>query len=282
MAHTVTADFWRDYIDSLQQHLLSKGFIATGNEKDDELFIAHFNWMRRRITSEPRTVHVPANFQAPAQFACEVSAIQKDIEAGTDVTPRLSKRIMDWAYTDAMLSDWGVFHFHLGSSVGTDGFTTRTGSLLFARVDDTNAYFLGVFDHRSWTNEDLVEIVHANWPETIQRYKVDGVQLPGQPTSDERKQLRAARINASVQLKDGTVYQPIGGGMASDSTPIEISLELINARRSCRKGQKMAEAELLKQIGQSQADRSLAMRLELNHATAFAVEDTTGFRLQLW
>lgn len=282
VAHTIVADFWRDYIDTLKQHLGKKGLIASGNEQDKDFFIAHFNWLHRRITPNPRTVHVPTNFQMPAQFTREVDTVRKDIEAGTDITPRLSRLIMDWAYTDPMLSDWGVYHLHIGSSLDPDGFTARTGCLLFARFDDASAYLLGVFDHKSWTNQDLVEIVHANWPKTIERYKLDVTQLRWQPSSDERKKLRAAGINASVQLKDGTVYQPIGGGMASDGTPVDISFKLVNTRRSCRQGQKVATTELLRRMGRSEPDQSLTMRLELDGTSAFAVEDTTGFRLNLW
>ncbi|MFL6603056.1 MAG: hypothetical protein ACJ8R9_17250 [Steroidobacteraceae bacterium] len=282
MAHTIIANFWQDYIDTLKQHLLSKGFIASGNEQDKDVFIAHFNWLHRRIAPKPRTVHVPINFQAPAQFTSEVATIRKDIEAGTDITPRLSRRIADWAYTDSMLSDWGIYHLHLGSSLDPDGFRARTGPLLFVRLDDANAYFLGVFDHKSWTNPDLIEIVHVNWPKTIERYKLDVTQLNWEPTSDERKKLRAVGINASVRLKDGTVYQPIGGGMASDGTPVDIALRLANTRRSYRQGQKVAETELLKQVGLSMPDQSLTMRLELDLTNAFAVEDSTGFRLKLW
>jgi hypothetical protein len=282
VANTIIANFWQDYIDALKQHLLSNGFIASGNEQDKDFFIAHFNWLHRRIAPKPRTVHVPMSFQVPAQFTSEVAIIRKDIEAGTDITPRLSRRITDWAYTDSMLSDWGVYHLHLGGSLDPDGFRARTGPLLFVRLDDANAYFLGLFDHKSWANPDLIEIVHANWPKTIERYKLDVTQLNWQPTSDERKKLRAVGINASVQLKDGTVYQPIGGGMASDGTPVDIALRLANTRRSCRQGQKVAETELLKRMGQSAPDQSLTMRLELNLTNAFAVEDVTGFRLKLW
>src|SRR5690606_32751061 len=138
----------RDYIDALKQHLKGNGFVASGNEQDEDFFIAHFNWLHRRITPKPRTVHVPTGFYVPAQFTREVDAISKDIKAGTDITPRLSRLITEWAYTDSMLSDWGVYHLHLGNSLYPDGFMARTGPLLFARFDDTDAYLLGVFDHR--------------------------------------------------------------------------------------------------------------------------------------
>lgn len=282
MAQTIIADFWRDYIDALKQHLLENGFIASGNEQDEDLFIAHFNWLHRRISPKPRIVHAPNNLQVPAQFTREVDTIRRDIEAGVSITPRLSRRITDWASKDSMLSDWGVYHIHLGSLLDADGFMARTGPLLFARFDDASAYLLGVFDHGSWTNQEVVEIVHANWPAMIERYKLDATQLNLEPTSDQRKELRAAGINAPVQLKDGTIYQPIGGGMASDGTPMDISLKLVNARTNCRRGQEVAAAELLKQVGQTRPDQTLTMRLELNGTNAFAVEDTMGFRAKLW
>ena len=282
MAHKIIADFWSDYVETLKQHLASQGFITTGSEKDKDFFIAYFNWLHRRISPKPRTVHISTNFRAPTDFTNEVDAIIEDIEAGTDITPRLSRFIIDWTYNDSMLSDWGIYHLHLGRSLDPDGFIARTGSLLFARFDDANAYIFGVFDHKSWTNQEIVEIAHANWPSTIAQYKLNVEQIYTPATSGDRKTLRAARINALVQLKDGSVYSPIGGGMALDGTPIVISSKLIDARRSCRQQQKHAENELLKYVGQGGPEKSFTMRLELSGPNGFAVEDTTGFRLKLW
>jgi len=70
-----------------------------------------------------------------------------------------------------------------------------------------------------------VEIVHENWPDTIKPYRVPGaVAVSVNPSSTEIKRLRSAHLNSALQMDDGTVYLPIGGGMASDGTGLAVTL----------------------------------------------------------
>jgi hypothetical protein len=113
-----------------------------------------------------------------------------------------------------MLNDWGVHHLHLGTQI-KNGFVERAGPLLFARITDEYFYAIDVYDHHSWTNSEIVDTVHRNWPESVTRWVLQGVQ--GERLTDgERTALRKVHANAFFLTKDGTTYGPLGGGtMAS-------------------------------------------------------------------
>lgn len=52
-----------------------------------------------------------------------------------------------------------------------NGFVNRTGPVLFARFDEQNAYLINVWSHGNWTNQDMIRIIHNNWPESIEDLK---------------------------------------------------------------------------------------------------------------
>ena len=86
-----------------------------------------------------------------------VNDIVRAIEAGEDLTPRLSrgvktayepkpmrdKRLHRRRDLDLLIADWGVHHLHLGTTVCADGFVERGDDLLFAAFGDDTAYLLG-------------------------------------------------------------------------------------------------------------------------------------------
>jgi hypothetical protein len=49
----------------------------------------------------------------------------------------------------------------------SDGFVTRDGHLLFVFIAGGCAHLLDLLDHESFDDDDLIEIIHENWPEMI-------------------------------------------------------------------------------------------------------------------
>src|ERR1700722_2762821 len=182
MPPTVAVDFWADYAANIKQLLLSHGVSMSGAETDNEIVHALFNRLGRQITATPRVVHQPPGFSIPPQFTgCEVAIaeIKRDIEAGVELMPRVSRKVQDWEYVDAMLADFDIQHFHLGTTLDADGFYARGAPLLYVRFDDANAYFAMVAGHGEWANVALLEIIHANWPASIERYRLKGLIAAG-------------------------------------------------------------------------------------------------------
>jgi|MTBAKSStandDraft_2_1061841.scaffolds.fasta_scaffold05625_2 hypothetical protein len=93
------------------------------------------------------------------------------------------------------------------------------------RITENIFYEINIFNHGNWTNLDIVEIIHSNWPETIERFMLkDILGLSFVPTSADIKQLRRGQVNPFIQTNDGTVYSPIGGGYMTNGTSMEAVL----------------------------------------------------------
>jgi hypothetical protein len=223
----IDLDFIRDVRDSLEAELVRLGYPAATNATGDkykdahQVCLDHFNAFARRISQRPRTVHWSPDLKAreptlAADVRTGLAAAISELQAGTDVRPRLSRGLKERDYDDRMLNDWGIHHMHLGSKLESDGFIERTGPVLFVMVRPDDVYLLDVRGHGAWTDADLVEIVHLNWPETIKPFRLLGV-AGDELTKQQRKNLRAKSANAGVTMKDGTVYAAIGGGLVASA-----------------------------------------------------------------
>lgn len=205
-------DFKADWHDTLKE-IMSKewGMDTTGLTTD--VPVHYFNAAQRRISARPRTLLVSDTFECPAEHQAGWDLIQQKVKDGEDLTPHLSKLINNPEDTDPMLNDWGVYHLHLGTDI-QNGFARRTGPLLFARVTDEHFYAVDVYSHGAWTESEVVETVHRNWPESVARWVMHGVR--GERLTDtQRAALRKKYTNSFFLTKDGTTYGPIGGGTAA-------------------------------------------------------------------
>lgn len=198
-----------------------------------ELLIIYRNWLQRLVNPRPRNVHCsPALLSNPHATSPEYKPgfdqIVAYLKAGTELTPHLSSRIMHGYESqgtgssrslrqdlDLLLSDWGVHHFHLNTTLESDGFVKRTGPLLFAAIKPQDAYLIDILDHVSWTREHLIETIVQEWPnaELVQELK-GAMGLAHTITEEDRKTLRKKHVNALFEI-DGKVYMPAAGMMAS-------------------------------------------------------------------
>ena len=84
---------------------------------------------------------------------------------------------------------------HLNKS----GFVERSDYLLFAIVSDADTFFVDIRPHQDpeklqWVRQDLLTIIHSNWPELINQYVLRGVG--GSTVTDEqKKELRRKNVN---------------------------------------------------------------------------------------
>jgi hypothetical protein len=94
-----------------------------------------------------------------------IDLVGSKIELGIDLRPHISRKIVDLHFDDDLLNEWDIHHLHLGTTLDANGFVKRTGPVLFVRFDRQNAYFINVLGHGSWTNQDMIRIIHRKWPE---------------------------------------------------------------------------------------------------------------------
>jgi len=221
----ITLDFYADWTAMLRYELWSESYDIGIDEEPFEICKKFFNVRKRKIPAKQRTVLIPSQFHCPPEHQTAFDAIIKKATQGEDLTPYLSTRLLDSDYNDQLLNDWGIHHFHLGTTPDARhaNFVARTGPLLFARVTSDHFYVIAVMEHGSWSQKSLLEILHTNWPESLKDYRLRGIiGLSQEPSEDDLQEFRKHGVMALVQLSDGTIYGPIGGGYATSGVSIEV------------------------------------------------------------
>ncbi len=221
MTQPPAIDLWRDIISGCRTDLTQRGHSVV--ELDDWHSVWTFlNAERRSIPVQSRRVFRSKEFACPGAHAQALSDIEAKIRAGDDLAPHLSKRTKNLDDSDALLNHWGIFHLHMGETMGDDGFIARTDHLLFCRVTERSAYLIDVHPHKdAWPRTKLMRIIHDNWPETIAHWRAHGV-TGGTLSDAEVAKLRNMNGNHLLSMPDGTVYFPPGGGTTSSgSNPLD-------------------------------------------------------------
>jgi len=220
----IEMDFVEDIRLGMEAQLRELGYTprpATGVKYRDAhgVCMDHTHAMARRIPASRRIVRVSDELthrepSLPVAIRGGILSVAYDLMFGHDLTPRLSRGLKKRDARDELLWDWGIHHLHLGAQLQNDGFTVRTDDLLFVMVRANAAYLIDVRPHGAWADEELVEIVHMNWPQEISRFRLR-IILDGNVTPEQRQLLRRRGLNSAFRTKDGTTYGMMGGGITS-------------------------------------------------------------------
>ncbi len=175
---------------------------------------------RKRIVLEAQGLAIPGKYKDGYE------EIKNDISNGIHLKKYQSRKLKKLDYNDDMLSHWGIQHLHLGQVVEEDGYVKRTHDLLFIFFKEQVAYIVGFFNHDSWCNTDIIEVIHANWPEALSAFKM--VSNSKKLTSKEYKILRSKNVSANIILNDGTEYIAPGMGVTANGAPISVVLNIGN------------------------------------------------------
>jgi hypothetical protein len=222
----IAIDFSADWKEYMLDEIISQGYSVTSSDSLESISYKFFNIVQRRVQEFPRAVHESSEFICPIAHLNGYQAIKGKLEMGVDITPHLSKLLLDIDYNDPLLNDWGIHHFHLGEVVGTNGFVERTGPLLFALVTPTDIYCINILSHGAWSEQELIKILHRNWPHVIFGVKIDGiVSLAHSVSNQDIAQLRKAGVQTMVQVEPGIVYGPMGGGYSTAGTSIRAGMQ---------------------------------------------------------
>lgn len=223
-------DFYSDWLCFAKSEL-DNAKIDTSNLIGDELSLAYLNVRKKLIIPIARNVLKSRGFFCPPDHINGLKKLEQEIEVGSDLTSYLSKSAINPSFHDDLLNHWGIYHLHLGEVLKND-FITRTGALLYVRFDAENAYFLDVREHGAWAQQDLVQIIHDNWPESVSMFRSSrDSEMMLCFTDNDVKQLRKARINFPVMVNDGTVYNTLGNGVASNGNNMDAVDIMLNIKR---------------------------------------------------
>lgn len=210
-------DLFKDWSNLIRTQLSNQSFDINGLS-DNEISILHFTLRKRLISDKSRQIHKSDIFSCPENLQIGLSQLENKIINGESLRPNQSRKLQDLDDKDGMLFDWSIYHFHLGTTLEMDGFISRTGPLLYALVDDNNVYFIDVLNHGQWTNQNLLKIIHRNWPNTIDAFRIKDENIVGlqhNASDDEINSLRRANVNVLIEVEPGVIYVGPGGGLVA-------------------------------------------------------------------
>jgi hypothetical protein len=219
-------DFHSDWTAMLKKAIQSFGYVVAPNLDDRDISITYFNLQRRRISSRPRKLLISKEFSCPPVNSAGLELIKEKGTKGEDLIPHQSTRLLDPIFDDDLLNDWDIHHLHLGMTIQPNGFVERTGPVLFARVTNDSIFLIDVMvhgrGHQPWIKKKLIEIIHTNWPDSIEHLKLKGIHsVEFNPSDENIGELREGNVNVILQMADGTIYPPLGGGFMTSGVSAE-------------------------------------------------------------
>lgn len=254
---------------------------------------ALFGVLRRLISARPRKVKASKTLQARVlspDIEKVVAAIARRSKEGEVLCPFLSKQIGKLETHDLLLNDWGIHHLHLGSDVpGPDGYVKRSPQLLWVLVRDETLHMIDVTDHHGFADADLVEIVHAEWPATIERWRAEPLSGSDVPI-ETRKLIRKKGLSALLTTRDGAVYFPPGGGYMTSGlssrilTDSDLMLDQIDwLQRELTNNATTVLADLERETATKLSERKLKLLLTLDAGKVIihVVDDATNVGLAI-
>jgi hypothetical protein len=238
--------------------------------------------LRRIPAAQPRRVVQAHEFVVPPAHVAGYQTLVRAIESGTPLRPWLSTLVRKLNGRDELLDDWGIHHFHLGIATHEKraAFVARTDEVAFAVVRPDAVYFLTATSHDPetaplvWTQTELVDIVHRNWPTLIETPKLSatGREL----TAAGHARARECRTNAGVTVSDGTVYYPPGGGIMSNgdgATDYMYQMQLLRQLDDLEAAVQQREAQIRAMLRvRDDAELALNARFTIGVPEGFAVD----------
>lgn len=281
----IQVDFEGDFELFMRNELSSFGMPVNPDATREDVFVTYYDSMNRRVGAWKRKFFSAQGLVVPSELQEALEAFKTKVELGQDLTPHLSLGINRHHQPDGMLIDWGIYHFHLGIEPHptAPGFVQRTDPILYAKVTDNAVYGITMTSHGAWADKELLEVLHAEFPDTLSRYRVEGILgVEHVATSNDHAQLRKAGVVSLVTLRDGTVYMPPGMGFTTNGrTSVNATMWMIRARKMIQKYQervlqnasKVASAITTETIKHSATlAPTYTLKLEIDNGTAFAAE----------
>ena len=230
-------DFERDIADEIVRYFDEHSISVDRSKMADPELLAerYFRAKATMISQRPRSVHWSSELRTrlstlEERYRLALDEIERRLTVGDNLAEFLSKRVLDVEKSDGMLNDFGLHHLHLGHKANPgDEHVGRSDWLLFAGVGSDDVLFvdvrrhpqLGDADDYGWSDPELFDIIHRNWPNVLPSHQLRGVS--GDSLSDrERKELRRKNMNVVTRIGDMAIAPPGGGTTASgaDGDPI--------------------------------------------------------------
>jgi len=198
---------------------------------------ALYNDEKRRVCPIPRSIHLSDSYQSDTRksdFEPKIDQLLSAIRRGDPAVNApeneyLSRTVeymfrfrhgrvvigrhgLPEIYTDKLLYDWGIHHFHVEEG--------RGNHLLFMMLRGDQAYVLKIGTHgEQFEDRELLGIAQRNWPGLLRT--IPGVVVEREFTPSEIRALRQANVAFAVNV-DGQAI-PSVDLRATDGTPIVVT-----------------------------------------------------------
>ncbi len=230
MSITVIEDFEKDLLNILQTELNDDA-----STDINELLIKFYNKFNNEIPLKKYKIlkskeFMQNNHTSLYQYQTILQEIENELSSGNSILYRQTNRFKKPAYVDKFNAYLGVHHLHLGKK------NERTSYLLFLMFNDDTAYFIDVAPH-NFSNLDILEIIHSNWPEIIERFRVHNIKnLAYDIDAIVFQKFMKLNINTLAKTKDGTIYNLwIGGGVSTNGSSMQAVRQSINFMKQLKK-----------------------------------------------
>ncbi|WP_133249406.1 hypothetical protein [Stenotrophomonas sp. SPM] len=270
----VHLDLVRDWSSDLKDMIRALGVDPLESADLTSLAVQYRMLVQRIVQPGRREVKYATQFECPKDKEAALADFVVASNEGSSLRKYQSRLTRDGTYKDAMLISWGIQHFHLHQVVESDGFVERTDPLLFAIVNSDAVYCIGFWGHGDWSEQEIIGIVHDNWPELIAAHRIQGMTLAGDvPTNEHLRLMRKNRVNAAFSPRPGVLYFPPGGGQTADGGSFTALREAMALQRYARGFEPFAIDAYKKANSPLTKDVSLRGRLAGDRAW---VEDESG------
>jgi len=230
-----------------------------------EILTLYGTWRSRLISPAPRSSHLSSELLASAEYSTHRSVVDAIVEKsrlGRDLKPHQSRRIntihlptaarpskrRDRRDLDLLVSEWGIQHLHLSTTLDRNGLVVGTRELLFAVFRPQDAFFIGIYGHE-WTNEEFVRICVRNWPSAQLFHEATfSTSLANPIRSGDREPLRNAGVTTFLQV-DGHVYMPPGQTLSgSPLSSARKSMQIVASLTDFRNSLTAAPERIVEQL----------------------------------
>lgn len=226
-------------VSIMKEELTEANFDVSELDTNEKIMISYFTKANTFLPTQVWDVHIFDGFVCPEENQMGYDSILREMQNGINLNRRMSRMTKNVDSKDLMLYEWGIYHFHLGLNVESDGYIERTNNILYAYIENNNIYLIGVFPHGKWADSELIEVLHTHYPEAISMYKMQDASMECNFSAEDRTNLRKANINMAVMMTDGTTYLGPGWGMTCAGTSSLSTIRMIDKKHEFKQLENM-------------------------------------------
>ncbi len=275
------------------------------NAEDDQKNVKHLllrqyvNFARKFIRVAPLNVKFSSKIKAIKPHYPErkvINLLSDKFRNGENLNPFLSKGLLHAYDEDQFHATWKMFHLHMNSKrTKHHYFMDRSDKLLMIFIHEETVYFLDVRNHKEtdeknginvvWSRQELLHTLTKEFPEVMELYKLNGILPPKEEealTDTQLETLKRSGVNP-MYSSGGLVIAPMGGGIATNGSSVEVTMHSDQIRRMISDWEKHLSDrhdEIIKDFERhGLIVTDFAFRLSHDEGGLFVYDEKTGARL---